>query len=194
MKNRDLCMWENCCTFAGIMIQLRDINTADPCYPFVERLWVESFPEVERRDTLAQRNNVDANPVFHCVLAENEGQPIGFLTYWDFDSFIYGEHFATDLALRNCGYGKQIFRAVLDHVARPFVLEVEIPDTEMSTRRIGFYERNGMIIWNDIPYTQPAYRVGGESLPMRLMATSDLQPEKDAADIIRAIHRYVYGV
>ena len=186
-------MWENCCTFATIMIQLREITTADPCYPFVERLWVESFPEVERRDTLAQRNNVDANPVFHCVLAENEGQPIGFLTYWDFDSFIYGEHFATDPAWRNCGYGKQIFRAVLDHVARPFVLEVEIPDTEMSSRRIGFYERNGMIIWNDIPYTQPAYRVGGESLPMRLMATHDLQPEKDAAAIIRAIHRYVYN-
>ena len=178
------------------MIRLREIGSKDAAeYAFVERLWIEAFPEAERRDTEAQRVNTDTNPVFHCVLAENEeGVPTGFLTYWDFDTFCYGEHFATAPALRNCGYGRQIFQAVLAHIARPFVLEVEMPEDEMSTRRIGFYKRNGMIIWSDIPYTQPAYRVGGESLPMRLMATPGLQPEKDAADIIRTIQRYVYGV
>lgn len=191
-------MWAIFSIFANkitlFMIRLREIGSTDAGYAFVEKLWIEAFPEAERRDTEAQRVNTDTNPVFHCVLAQQDGQPVGFITYWDFGTFCYGEHFATDPALRNCGYGRQIFQAVLAHIARPFVLEVEMPEDEMSTRRIGFYKRNGMIIWSDIPYTQPAYRVGGESLPMRLMATPGLQPEKDAADIIRTIHRYVYGV
>lgn len=180
---------------AIFMIRLREIGSKDAEYAFVERLWIEAFPEEERRDTEAQRANADGNPVFHCVLAENEGgMPIGFLTYWDFGTFCYGEHFATDPALRNHGYGGRIIRAVLERVAQPFVLEVEMPENEMSRRRIGFYERNGLALWRDTPYMQPAYREGGESLPMRLMATPDLLPKQDAERVIRTIHRYVYGI
>ena len=176
------------------MIRLRDISTADSQYAFVERLWLDAFPEAERRDMDAQRANTDTNPLFHCLLAETDnGQPVGFLTCWDFGTFCYGEHFATAPALRNHGYGGRIIRAVLQRAARPFVLEVEMPEDELSRRRVGFYERNGLTLWQEIPYLQPAYRAAGGCLPMYLMATHDLRPQKDAAHVISTIHRYVYG-
>lgn len=177
------------------MIHLREIHTADADYAFVEALWLQAFPEIERRDTAAQRQNTDTNPLFHCLLATSpEGEPIGFLTYWDFGSYCYGEHFATDMRLRNRGYGGQIIREAIDYIARPLVLEVELPQDDLSRRRIGFYQRNGLTLWQDIPYVQPAYRVGGEALPMLLMAASDLEPNRCADQVIRTIHRHVYGV
>lgn len=184
-----------CTTIFPYMIHLREIHTADTDYAFVEALWLQAFPEIERRDTAAQRQNTDTNPLFHCLLAtSHEGEPVGFLTYWDFGSYCYGEHFATDMRLRNRGYGGQIIRAAIGYIARPLVLEVELPQDDLSRRRIGFYQRNGLTLWQDIPYVQPAYRVGGEALPMHLMATPDLEPSRVAKEVISTIRRNVYGV
>ncbi len=176
------------------MIQLREIHTADTAYPFVETLWLEAFPDDERRATLAQRRNTDANPAFHCLLAESEGQAVGFFTYWDFGRYAYGEHFATDPQVRNHGYGGQIVAALLRHIGKPLVLEVELPTDEMSCRRVRFYERNGLRLWAEQTYLQPPYAAGKHALPMRLMATDGLTAAHDFADIVRTIHQEVYGV
>ena len=177
------------------MIRLREIGSADAGYVFVERLWQAAFPETERRDREAQRANTDSNPVFHCVLAENEDDvPVGFLTYWDFGTFCYVEHFATDPAMRNHGYGGQILQGGVGRVGGPLGVGGGKAEDEMSHRRVGFYERNGLRLWQETPYIQPAYRVGGESLPMRLMTTPDLQQERNAERVICTIHRYVYGI
>ena len=90
------------------MFTLRDIHTSDPSYPWVEQLWLAAFPRNERRDTVAQRENVDARANFHCLLAEDDGKAVAFITYWHFGDFCYGEHLATDPACRNKGYGAQI--------------------------------------------------------------------------------------
>jgi len=176
------------------MLSIRQIRTGDPAYPFVEQLFVAAFPEDERRDLPAQRYNVDHNPACHCMLAEDEGMPVGFFTYWDFGRYCYGEHFATDPALRNHGYGSKILPAVLAHIGKPLVIEVEMPDNELSIRRIGFYQRNGMHLWKRCDYIQPSYRPNGNALPMLLMSSEGLNPATDFAEVVRTIHREVYGV
>lgn len=176
------------------MPMLRQIFTSDPAYPFVEQLFLAAFPEDERRDLAAQRYNVDHNPAFHCMLAENDGVPVGFFTYWDFGRYCYGEHFATDPAWRNHGYGSRILPAVLAHIGKPLVFEVEMPDCDLSSRRIGFYRRNGMHLWEGYDYIQPAYRPRGNALPMLLMASDGLDPVDDFSAVVRTIHREVYGV
>lgn len=176
------------------MIHLRSIRTSDDAYSFVEALFLSAFPEDERRDTVAQRHNTDHHPRFHCYLVEEEHEPIGFFTYWDFDSFCYGEHFAIAPTRRNGGYGRQTIAALLQQIGKPLVLEVELPEDEMSRRRIGFYERQGLRLWKEVPYTQPAYRPGGNSLPMHLMATDGLSPETHYEQVKERIHREVYGV
>ena len=176
------------------MLSLRPIFTTDPAYPFVEQLFVAAFPQDERRDLPAQRYNVDHNHAFHCMLAENEGTPVGFFTYWDFGRFCYGEHFATDPALRNHGYGSKVLNAVRSHIGKPIVIEVEIPNNELSIRRIDFYRRNGMHLWEGYDYIQPSYRPHGNALPMLLMSPEGLTPATDFAEVVRTIHREVYAL
>ena len=73
--------------------------------------------------------------------------PVGFITYWDFDSFYYVEHFATNPALRNGGYGKRTLEYLCNYLKHPIVLEVERPVEEMAKRRISFYQRQGFTLW-----------------------------------------------
>ena len=122
-----------------------------------------------------------------------ENRPIGFFTYWDFDTFYYAEHFAIDPTLRNGGYGKQVLNLLCDSLPRPIVLEVEMPKEEMSKRRIGFYQRQGFILWQH-DYQQPPYKPGDSYLPMLLMVYGDLDCEKDFEAIKRRIYREVYNV
>lgn len=174
------------------MIHLRNISISDKVYPFVEKLWLNSFPENERIDTVMQHHNIMYNPLFHCLVAEDT-QPIGFFTYWDFDTFCYCEHFAVDAAFRGQGHGAQIIHSVFHLLQRPLILEVEMPNDPISLSRIKFYQRNGFQLWDTIPYAQPPYRQGEESLPMLLMATEGLCPERDSKRVIQRIHTDVYG-
>ena len=181
------------------MIELREIRTADPSFGWAEQLWLSSFPICERRDIDEQRHNTDTRTNFHYLLAEDNGKPIGFITYWHFSNFCYGEHLATDPTCRNNGYGTQILTALRLHLnslspSLPFVLEVEMPTDELSQRRIAFYERNGFTLWSHCPYVQPPYRPTDEPLPMLLMVQGNLQPKTDFQRIQNVIHREVYGV
>lgn len=176
------------------MISLERIHTTDERYAFVESLLIFAFPEAERRDTVAQRRLTDNNPNFCCYLIKAEAEHVGFITVWDFDRFCYIEHFAVDGRYRNSGYGQKAIRTLTSMTGRPFVLEVELPENEISRRRIGFYQRQGFSLWDDCPYLQPPYRKGGETLPMFLMASETLNPKTDFSLIKNRLYSDVYGV
>ncbi len=163
-------------------------------YDFVENLFLSAFPEDERRDIANQRRNVDNNPLFCCYVAEEREESVGFITVWRFTGFCYVEHFAIDPMHRNGGYGRQTIQALLEEVRQPVVLEVELPENELSCRRIGFYQRQGFCLWSEVSYIQPAYRPGGNTLPMHLMATAGLHPETDFERVKDCLYRKVYGV
>lgn len=174
------------------MLTLRPIKTADYKYPFVENLFISSFPIDERRDLPDQRRNIDSNNDFTLLLAEDNGTPVGFFAIWDFGSFSYGEHFATDPDFRNKGYGGEILRLILDRLQHPLILEVELPDNDLSRRRIDFYRRNGFKLLDDHPYIQPPYRNGGASLQMHLMVYNPQKTNLDLNKITATLHTKVY--
>lgn len=174
-------------------MKLTNIKTNHPHYPFVEKLFLDAFPESERRPVDAQRRNVDENEAFSCYLLTEDDRPIGFITVWQLDGFYYGEHFAVDPSLRNGGYGSLVMKHLLHELPLPFVLEAEVPTDDLSRRRVDFYERQGFRVW-DKDYVQPPYRPGDASLPLYLMVAneSEVMPPVDA--VRRAIYREVYGV
>lgn len=176
------------------MIKIDELTTADPRYGWVENLMHVSFPVDERRDPEAQRANVDHEPKFHCCMASDAGSPVGLFCYWDFGSFCYCEHFAIDPELRNHGYGGRVLDALIAEIGRPMVLEVELPDSEMARRRIGFYRRHGLELWDRVCYVQPPYRCGGNELPMMIMATGGLDPDRDMPMVRDSLYRHVYAV
>lgn len=173
---------------------LTRIGSKDVHYGFVEELLHTAFPEAERRDDGKQRWNTDYETRFHCLLATDNQEPVGLLTYWNFDTFIYIEHLATAPHLRGQGRGKEMVCTFLEeHKPRPIVLEVEIPVDEMSHRRIRFYERCGLHLW-ECDYRQPPYHNSDGWLPMYLMASPILSMEEDYLRIQNCIHQEVYGV
>lgn len=176
------------------MVTLTRIGSEDVHYSFVEELLHTAFPEAERRNDDEQRWNTDHETRFHCLLATDGQEPIGILTYWYFDTFIYIEHLATAPHQRGQGRGKEMVCTFLEeHKTQPIVLEVEVPVDEMSRRRIGFYKRCGLQLW-ECDYRQPPYRASDEWLPMYLMASPGLSKEKEYRHIQNRIHQEVYGV
>ena len=138
---------------------------SDPALDLIERTYTESFPEVERRDFSLVRNLVRDESRFIVYALSKEDRYVGFITGWLFDGYTYVEHFAIDPAARNGGIGAEAMKQFLVFCGTPVVLEVEMPTDGMSKRRIGFYERLGFKLDNQV-YHQPPYREGGEWLEM----------------------------
>ena len=176
------------------MIRLQRITTADTSlYPYMEQLMVASFPPEEYRPLNQLREYTDGKKHFHNNIIFDGDTAVGFITYWDFDTFYYAEHFAIDPAQRNGGYGKRTLECLCRMLQRPIVLEVEMPEEEMARRRIGFYQRQGFILWQH-PYLQPPYKPGDTFLPMLLMAYGDLQCDRDFEQVKSRIYQDVYNV
>lgn len=173
------------------MIQLTEIKTTHEHYPFMEKLLKTAFPIQERRDSEWQRRNTDDNPLFHNMLITDNGTPVGLLTYWDFQTFVYIEHFAIDSRLRNGGYGSKALEIFKRQVCSPIVLEAEEPTDDITRRRIGFYQRQGFVM-QEVPYLQPPYRPSDEWFPLKLMTYGTIDMEKEYFTLKNKIYREVY--
>jgi ribosomal protein S18 acetylase RimI-like enzyme len=132
------------------------------------------------------------NDLFFIDVAIEDGQLVGFLTYWDIDKFIFVEHFAIAPEFRNEGYGRKAMK-LFQNTSKPIVLEVELPATILSERRIGFYQRLGYKLWENVPYQQPAYLSDGLAIPMKLMTYGDVDVERDLIEIRSKIYSIVYN-
>lgn len=177
------------------MLAFQSITTDHADYLFVERLLHTAFPPDERRDDWQQRAHTDRNDKFHCLLIRDIETPVGLLTYWQFEDFVYIEHFAIDESLRNHGYGGQALRAFIGRMELPVVLEVEMPRGrgDITHRRIGFYRRQGFSL-RRMSYKQPPYRTGDRWLPMKLMSYGKGRWERIAETVRDTIYSEVYGV
>jgi len=160
---------------------------------FVERIYIESFPPNERRPVLEFNRLIEEDDSFSVYVLLNGEERVGFLTYWTFDTFIYAEHFAIAPEHRSGGYGREVMEAFIADTKLPIILEVEMPDTEMAQRRIGFYERVGFKLWN-ITYEQPPYEEEFDPIPMKLMTFRNIDMEKEFDSIKKLIYTKVYGV
>ena len=112
----------------------------------VFRLLSQSFPAGERRDAAGQRALLSDSAYHIDILRAPSGGVQALMAWWDFDDFVFFEHFAVDPACRNGGIGGQMLDALLARYDKPACLEAELPETELAARRIGFYERHGFTV------------------------------------------------
>ena len=117
--------------------------------------------------------------------------PAGFLAVWEFESFIYIEHFAVDPALRNSGTGSAMLQELVKQYQKPICLEVELPEDELTRRRIGFYERNGFV-FNEYPYIQPPISKGKSPVPLRIMTYGSAITQDTFKEMKRVLYQRVY--
>ena len=134
---------------------------ADPFLDLVEKTYTSSFPEEERRDFSLVRKLLEEDSRFEMYALLRDGIYVGFITGWQFEGFVYAEHFAIDESARNGGIGAKAMTSFLALHEDPVVLEVEMPTEEMSKRRIGFYERLGFVL--DQPFMTVSIKADKET-------------------------------
>ena len=138
-------------------------ETFDEIFPLLEA----AFPVTELRIKEDQRSLLQEEKYVLCGVRK-EGRFAAVFATWEIDDFLYIEHFAVKEECRNDGYGGMLLEKLLEEKGKPMVLEVEVPEDELTCRRVGFYERHGLV-YNEYPYLQPPLRKGNDLLPLRFM-------------------------
>ena len=162
---------------------LQRINETD--FPEIYRIMQASFSDDEYRPYDEQLALFE-EPEYRIYY-----MPAGFLAVWEFESFIYIEHFAVDPALRNSGTGSAMLQELVKQYQKPICLEVELPKDELTRRRIGFYERNGFV-FNEYPYIQPPISKGKSPVPLRIMTYRSEITREEFQKMKEILYRRVY--
>lgn len=162
---------------------LQRINETD--FPEIYRIMQASFSDDEYRPYDEQLALFE-EPEYRIYY-----MPAGFLAVWEFESFTYIEHFAVDPALRNSGTGSAMLQELVKQYQKPICLEVELPEDELTRRRIGFYERNGFV-FNEYPYIQPPISKGKSPVPLRIMTYKSEITREEFQKMKEILYRRVY--
>lgn len=151
--------------FGGIRLHTLEGDDGE----FFWSLYESAFPLNERKPREVQLRAMQSPDYFACVFREAD-QPVGLLGHWVRPEFIYLEHVAIAPSLRSRGIGARILRALLATADRPVLLEADPPETEIATRRIGFYERLDFVQNPHIRHIQPPYRPETGPVPLELLS------------------------
>lgn len=161
-------------------------KTFDEIFPLLEA----AFPVTELREKERQKAML-SEECYRLYGVRKDGVFAAVFATWEIEDFLYIEHFAVKEAYRNGGYGGNLLDTLLEEKGRPIVLEVEEPEDELTRRRIGFYERHGLV-YNDYPYLQPPMRDGQDMLPLKLMTKPSAIDEATYHRYKKLIHKIVY--
>lgn len=160
----------------------------DLYYSFLEKDFI--FEERRtKKDEFKELQNEFFKPYF---IYEGE-KLIGYFTFWEFEDFVFGEHFAILEELRNSGLGTEFVKNLLIKITKPFVFEIEKPIDITSKRRKQFYKRLNLK-FNKFKYYQPSYHGDGREIEMILVSYPDKLTQKQYENYVRIIKKEVYKI
>ena len=164
-------------------IQITDRK--DPLFGTFLKIYSSSFPVFEQRTDI-QQDMAFGDIHYHlAVYMDSEAHSIGqdktrgsgqedfagFISYWEFDGYIYIEHFAVNNTIRGKGYGSKILDSFITaHLPKRIVLEIDPLEDKISRARLRFYERCGFSA-NVYDHRHPPYRSGYSPHPLIVLST-----------------------
>lgn len=166
------------------MIERLEIKEFDRVFSIME----QSFPLEEYRAYEDQKRLLEDRAYSIYVARENR-KILGFAAVWQLEEWLFLEHLAVDPQSRNQGIGAKLLGFLAQSRC---CLEVELPETDIARRRIGFYERNGFFL-NDDPYLQPSLGEGRSPVPLRIMTTQGTITPEAFASLQKLLYSRVYG-
>lgn len=164
------------------------LNDFDKIY----KIMCNSFPNTEIRSYEGQKALFEKD-AYRVFCTRENGEIVSIAAIWQFDDFTFVEHLATTPNLRGKGIGASILREIIKTYPNIVCLEVEPPVDELTRRRIGFYERNGMHL-NSYPYVQPSLGKGRDALPLLMMTSEGKIDETTFENIKNTLYTQVYKV
>lgn len=155
------------------MVTLRKITNAnDEEFGKLMQLYTEAFPLEERRDEEQLKKMLIDEPRMSFNAVQCDGKLAGLFVYWDFGTFYYLEHLAIYAEMRNAKIGQQTLDWMKENLDGLRILEAEPAETDIATRRVCYYERNGYTVYEK-EYLQPAYRAGGDGCRLWVMCNRE---------------------
>lgn len=146
----------------------------------------------EERKTKAGEFKSISNKQYNPCLVYDDDKLIGYFCYWEYDNFLYCEHFAMLKELRGQGYGSKFLKWYLNSIKKPFILEVEDPIDDLTKNRVKFYEKLGLVL-NDFEYYQPSYHDGSDSVPMKIMSYKTPLSKAEFNEYFKIMLKTVYA-
>ena len=166
------------------MIEKLKLHEFDTVYAIME----QSFPLEEYRSYEGQKALL-MDPAYAIYLAKEEGKILGFGAVWQLEKWLFLEHLAVAPQYRNRGIGAELLGYLAE---KHCCLEVELPETDLARRRIGFYQRNGFFL-NDYPYVQPSLGEGRKPVPLSIMTSGSTISPEEFAQVQKLLYSRVYG-
>ena len=170
------------------MIEQIKIDRFDEMYEIMSN----SFPTDEFRPYDEQKELflIERYKVYGNI---EDGKLSSFIATWDFEDFVFIEHFATSPVFRNMGLGEKMLKHLASTLQKRLCLEVEPPKEDIQKRRIAFYSRNGFFL-NTFPYIQPPISKGKAPVPLMIMTTSGYVSEGEFLSIKNTLYREIYKI
>ncbi len=172
------------------MLKLLETKQFDDVFSIMDA----SFPIDEHRPYDEQKELLrDPHYRIYVIDDETTGKIKSFVAVWQFEKFVYIEHLATSGEHRNCGLGGVILDELNNLFDCKICLEVEPPTTDITQRRIAFYERNGFYL-NDYSYVQPPISAGRKEVDLLIMSTGGKISKDEFDKVKNTLYKHVYKV
>ena len=169
---------------------IRIKNIEEELFQKIWPLYRISFPEFEQRN-ISDMQKALTHSGFVCeVFLDEEKQPLGFLMYWEFDNFIYIEYFAVFPEKRGGGTGSKVLKDFLSRAKKPVILDIDPVCDQITSRRLGFYKRHGMVENKHIIHNHSPYQRGGEPFVLELISYPNQVSPAEYEKFIK-IHRQI---
>lgn len=168
---------------------IRFVNVTKKTFSTVYEKMTAAFPYEERRDAIDQIECFK-NPYFNFFEILDGDTPVGFISPWIFDNFIFIEHIAIDQDKRSKGYGSKTIELIKETYKKSIILEAEAPVSAQQIKRIDFYKRLGFCV-NDYGYMQPSYH-GGEGVPLMILSYPELLSQEEFNEFFKVTRENVY--
>ena len=95
--------------------------------------------------------------------------------------------------MRGKGIGSEMLKDFIKNSTHPIILEVELPNNEMSVRRIKFYEKLGFVL-NYFKYYQMPLRNNCKPMEMYIMSYPKALILEEFESIKNSIYKTVYSI
>jgi len=157
-------------------------NAGDRWYRDFEKIYSVSFPVYELRSDKQQEYAFrDSRYNLFCILDEKKDMLCAFISFWEFERYIYIEHLAVNQELRGKNLGSKMLKDFNSETSKTIILEIDPIKDEIAERRLRFYQKLGYVL-NPYKHYHPAYNTEypphellvlntGEQLPPDLYET-----------------------
>ncbi len=166
------------------MLNLINKNQFDSIYELFE----SSFPACELREKEKVKELFENGQ----LKIYGSSDSLVAMYVWEFEKFVYLENFAVSSKYRGQGIGGKVLLELIHFFpSKTIVLEVEKPYDDMSTRRVGFYQRSGFV-WNEFAYKLPPLRDVETDVDLHVMSYKNQLNQEDFNEIKEVLFKDVY--